>query len=135
MALVAMSLSSTSLFGATLANRYSFTGNTNDSAGGNNGVLMNGATVTSTHLSLLTLVAIPVIVLPLVAYGQAVRKKSRKAQDTLAAAKVKGPRYGFSPYFVTDIITNEAPGMIAIRTGATGPNFSHVSACATGASS
>ncbi|MCX5744887.1 MAG: beta-ketoacyl-ACP synthase II [Proteobacteria bacterium] len=59
----------------------------------------------------------------------------RTIEDTLAAAKVKGPRHGFSPYFVTDIITNEVPGMIAIRTGATGPNFSHVSACATGAHS
>ncbi|MCW5647025.1 MAG: beta-ketoacyl-ACP synthase II, partial [Sphingopyxis sp.] len=45
------------------------------------------------------------------------------------------PRHGFSPYFVTDIIINEVPGMISIRTGATGPNFSHVSACATGAHS
>jgi 3-oxoacyl-[acyl-carrier-protein] synthase II len=59
----------------------------------------------------------------------------RTIEDTLAAAKVKGARHGFSPYFVTDIITNEVPGMIAIRSGATGPNFSHVSACATGAHS
>jgi 3-oxoacyl-[acyl-carrier-protein] synthase II len=59
----------------------------------------------------------------------------RTIEDTYAAAKVKGPRYGFSPYFVTDIIINEAPGMVCIRTGATGPNFSHVSACATGAHS
>jgi len=59
----------------------------------------------------------------------------RTIEDTYAAAKVKGPRYGFSPYFVTDIIINEAPGMISIRTGATGPNISHVSACATGAHS
>ncbi len=56
-------------------------------------------------------------------------------ENTLWAQKEKGPRHGFSPYFVTDIITNEVPGMIAIRTGATGPNFSHVSACATGAHS
>ncbi len=42
--------------------------------------------VTSTHLSLLVLVAIPVIVLPLMAYGQAVKTLSRKAQDTLAEA-------------------------------------------------
>ncbi len=42
--------------------------------------------VTSTHLSLLTLVAIPVIVLPLMAYGRAVKKLSRKAQDTIAEA-------------------------------------------------
>ena len=34
---------------------------------------------------------------------------------------VKGPRHGFSPYFVTDIIINEAPGMVSIRTGATRP--------------
>jgi len=59
----------------------------------------------------------------------------RTIEDTYTAAKLKGPRHGFSPYFVTDIIINEAPGMICIRTGATGPNFSHVSACATGAHS
>ena len=56
-------------------------------------------------------------------------------EDTYAATKEKGPRHGFSPYFVTDIIINELPGMVSIRTGATGPNFSHVSACATGAHS
>ena len=56
-------------------------------------------------------------------------------EDTYQASKDKGPRHGFSPYFVTDIIINEAPGMVCIRTGATGPNFSHVSACATGAHS
>ena len=56
-------------------------------------------------------------------------------EDTHFAQKAKGPRHGFSPYFVTDIIINEAPGMLSIRTGATGPNFSHVSACSTGAHS
>jgi 3-oxoacyl-[acyl-carrier-protein] synthase II len=56
-------------------------------------------------------------------------------EDTYAATVEKGPRYGFSPYFVTDIIINEIPGMVSIRTGATGPNLSHVSACATGAHS
>jgi len=56
-------------------------------------------------------------------------------ESTYAASGVKGPRHGFSPYFVTDIIINELPGMISIRTGATGPNISHVSACATGAHS
>jgi 3-oxoacyl-[acyl-carrier-protein] synthase II len=56
-------------------------------------------------------------------------------ESTHTASKEKGPRHGFSPYFVTDIIINEAPGMVCIRTGATGPNFSHVSACATGAHS
>ncbi len=59
----------------------------------------------------------------------------RTIEDTYAAWQQKGPRHGFSPYFVTDIIINEAPGMVCIRTGATGPNFSHVSACATGAHS
>ncbi len=42
--------------------------------------------VTSPKLSLLVILAIPVIVLPLVAYGRAVRKLSRAAQDTLAEA-------------------------------------------------
>jgi 3-oxoacyl-[acyl-carrier-protein] synthase II len=59
----------------------------------------------------------------------------RTIEDSYAAFKVKGPRYGFSPYFVTDIIINELPGMVSIRTGAIGPNMSHVSACSTGAHS
>lgn len=42
--------------------------------------------VTSPHLSGLTLIAIPVIVLPLMAYGRSVKNLSRKAQDTLAEA-------------------------------------------------
>jgi ATP-binding cassette subfamily B protein len=42
--------------------------------------------VTSPRLSLYVLVAIPVIVLPLVAFGRAVRRRSRTAQDTLADA-------------------------------------------------
>jgi 3-oxoacyl-[acyl-carrier-protein] synthase II len=59
----------------------------------------------------------------------------RTIEDTHTAQGVKGPRHGFSPYFVTDIIINELPGMVSIRTGATGPNLSHVSACSTGAHS
>jgi 3-oxoacyl-[acyl-carrier-protein] synthase II len=59
----------------------------------------------------------------------------RTIEDTYAASKLKGPRHGISPYFVTDIIINELPGMVSIRTGATGPNISHVSACSTGAHS
>src|SRR5512143_856350 len=59
----------------------------------------------------------------------------RTIEDTYAAQKEKGPRHGFSPYFVTDIIINELPGMVSIRTGAEGPNISHVSACSTGAHS
>ncbi|MEZ5839279.1 MAG: ABC transporter transmembrane domain-containing protein [Hyphomicrobiales bacterium] len=42
--------------------------------------------VTSPHLSGLVLAAIPFIVLPIVAFGRAVKKKSRHAQDTLADA-------------------------------------------------
>ena len=40
--------------------------------------------ITSLKLSLLVLVAIPIIVLPLVAYGRVVRRLSAKAQDKLA---------------------------------------------------
>jgi ATP-binding cassette, subfamily B, bacterial len=42
--------------------------------------------VTSAHLSLLVLLAIPVIVVPLIAFGRWVRRLSRRAQDTLADA-------------------------------------------------
>ena len=42
--------------------------------------------VTSPRLSALVLVVIPVIVLPLVAFGRSVRRRSRLAQDTLADA-------------------------------------------------
>src|SRR5215472_12781585 len=42
--------------------------------------------VTSPRLSLFVLAAIPVIVLPLVAFGRAVRSRGRAAQDTLADA-------------------------------------------------
>lgn len=56
-------------------------------------------------------------------------------ENTHDSGRAKGPRYGFSPYFVTDIIINMVPGLVTIRTGARGPNFSHVSACSTGAHS
>jgi ATP-binding cassette subfamily B protein len=42
--------------------------------------------VTSPKLSLAVLIAIPIIVVPLVAYGRSVRTLSREAQDTLAQA-------------------------------------------------
>ncbi|EKF42103.1 lipid A ABC exporter family [Nitratireductor indicus C115] len=42
--------------------------------------------VTSPRLSLLVVLAIPVIVFPLVAFGRSVRRRSRFAQDTLATA-------------------------------------------------
>ncbi|WP_341760093.1 ABC transporter transmembrane domain-containing protein [Candidatus Endowatersipora endosymbiont of Watersipora subatra] len=45
-----------------------------------------GMVYTSPHLSGLVLIAIPVIVLPLFAFGRLVRKRSRLAQDSLAHA-------------------------------------------------
>ena len=55
-----------------------------------NSIMLIGALammfVTSVKLSLLVLVAIPAIVLPLIAYGRLVRRLSRRAQDTLADA-------------------------------------------------
>jgi ATP-binding cassette subfamily B protein len=55
-----------------------------------NALLLLGAivmmAVTSLKLSLAVLIAIPLIVLPLVAYGRSVRTLSRQAQDTLAQA-------------------------------------------------
>jgi ATP-binding cassette, subfamily B, bacterial len=55
-----------------------------------NSVMLIGALVmmfaTSARLSALVICAIPVIVLPLIAYGRVVRRLSRKAQDELANA-------------------------------------------------
>ncbi|HEX2018277.1 MAG TPA: ABC transporter transmembrane domain-containing protein [Aurantimonas sp.] len=55
-----------------------------------NAILFFGAVtmmvVTSAGLSLIVIAAIPVIVLPLVAFGRSVRRRSRLAQDTLANA-------------------------------------------------
>ncbi len=42
--------------------------------------------VTSPKLSGLVLIAIPIVVLPMVGFGRSVRRRSRRAQDTLAAA-------------------------------------------------
>ncbi|MCY1079326.1 beta-ketoacyl-ACP synthase II [Archangium lansingense] len=48
----------------------------------------------------------------------------------------KGLEKGFdrlSPFFIIQMITNMAPGLISIRYGCKGPNWSPVSACATSA--
>ena len=46
----------------------------------------------------------------------------------------KGPRY-VSPFMIPNLISNMASGVVAIELGLCGPNFSTVSACATGAHS
>ncbi len=56
-------------------------------------------------------------------------------EDTHTKVAEKGPRHGFSPYFVPDIIVNMASGLLSIKAGTKGPNMSHVSACSTGAHS
>jgi 3-oxoacyl-[acyl-carrier-protein] synthase II len=54
-------------------------------------------------------------------------------ENTHAKLLEKGPHKGISPYFVTQIIINLAPGQISIEMGAKGPNLSHVSACSSSA--
>ncbi|MDP2409576.1 MAG: ABC transporter transmembrane domain-containing protein [Pseudolabrys sp.] len=58
--------------------------------------------VTSPRLSLFVLGAIPVIVLPLVGYGRAVRRQGRAAQDTLADAS------GYASELITNVRTLQA---------------------------
>lgn len=75
-------------------------------------VMLTGALtmmiITSTQLSGLVVVAIPLIVLPLIAYGRTVRKLSRRAQDTLAESSA------FAAENITEVrtlqsFTNETP--------------------------
>ena len=56
-------------------------------------------------------------------------------ESTHGTLMAKGPRHGISAYFVTQMIVNLAPGQVAIRWNARGPNMSHVSACASSAHS
>lgn len=52
------------------------------------------------------------------------------SETALSVAK-DGPRY-VTPFFIPGAIINMASGYLAIRTGAKGPNYAVVSACATG---
>src|SRR3990172_5450100 len=73
-------------------------------------LLLAGATVmmavTSPKLSLAVLIAIPVIMLPLVAYGRSVRALSRQAQDTLAQASAYASE-SLAPVRVLQAFTHE----------------------------
>lgn len=51
--------------------------------------------------------------------------------NTDSTCREQGPNR-VSPFFIPSCVINLAPGQISIRTGAKGPNFSPVSACATG---
>ena len=53
-------------------------------------------------------------------------------EATCKSLSAKGPRHGFSPFFVPMIIVNLASGNLSIKFGAKGPNLSQVSACSTG---
>ena len=71
--------------------------------------------ITSPHLSGLVLVAIPVIVLPLVLSGRAVRRRSRDAQDRLADASA----------FATEAIGAMQVTQAFTAEGATRTRFNH----------
>ncbi|MGI9404734.1 MAG: ABC transporter transmembrane domain-containing protein [Hyphomicrobiaceae bacterium] len=64
--------------------------------------------VTSRSLSGLVVIAIPLIVLPLIAYGRTVRKLSRKAQDTLADSSAYAAE-NISEVRTLQSFTNEIP--------------------------
>ena len=81
-------------------------------------VLFVGATammvVTSPRLSAFVLLAIPVIVLPLYAFGRAVRRRSRFAQDTLADASAYAAEL-IGAIRVLQAFTNERLGIARFR--------------------
>jgi ATP-binding cassette, subfamily B, bacterial len=83
-----------------------------------NFVLFVGATVmmvvTSPQLSAFVLAAIPVIVLPLYAFGRAVRRRSRSAQDTLAEASAYAAEL-IGAVRVLQAFTNERLGIERFR--------------------
>ena len=81
-------------------------------------VLFIGASVmmvvTSPRLSLFVLAAIPIIVLPLYAFGRAVRRRSRFAQDTLADASAYATEL-IGAVRVLQAFTNERLGIARFR--------------------
>jgi ATP-binding cassette subfamily B protein len=81
-------------------------------------VLFVGATVmmvvTSPWLSAFVLAAIPIIVLPLYAFGRAVRRRSRSAQDTLAEASAYAAEL-IGAVRVLQAFTNEPLGISRFR--------------------
>ena len=83
-----------------------------------NFVLFAGASVmmvaTSPRLSAFVLAAIPLIVLPLFAFGRAVRRRSRQAQDTLADASAYAAEL-ISAVRVLQAFTNERLGIGRFR--------------------
>ena len=83
-----------------------------------NFVLFVGASammvVTSPRLSLFVLAAIPIIVLPLYAFGRAVRRRSRFAQDTLADASAYAAEL-IGAVRVLQAFTNEPLGIARFR--------------------
>ena len=56
----------------------------------------------------------------------------RTIEDANELLRTRGPRR-LSPFMLPRLISNLAPGQVSIMTGARGPNWSPVSACATGA--
>ncbi len=83
-----------------------------------NSVLFVGASVmmvvTSPKLSFYVLLAIPIIVLPLYAFGRAVRRRSRFAQDTLAEASAYAAEL-IGAIRVLQAFTNERLGIARFR--------------------
>ena len=83
-----------------------------------NCVLFLGASVmmvvTSPRLSTYVLLAIPIIVLPLYAFGRAVRRRSRSAQDTLADASAYAAEL-IGAIRVLQAFTNEQLGIARFR--------------------
>ena len=55
----------------------------------------------------------------------------RWIEDTVITLKERGHRK-VSPFFVPAVVINLAPGQVSLKYGLKGPNFSPVSACATG---